>query len=127
VRLGDCNPWPPGIWICNISLDELVTERADAPTDSVYLGFDKYNRRRPEELRKRLRERTQRDPRWRALNFNTDYESQHEPWFYYDLLEEQAELLDMVVRDGGRPFVNCIVEHVERMAGLLEGLDGFLR
>ena len=124
---GDWNSWPPGIWIWNISLDELVTERADAPTASVYLGFGKYPRRRLEELRKRLRKRTQRDSGWRELNFNTDHESQREPWFYYYLPQERTELLNMVVRDGGRPFVNCIARHVQLIADLLEGLDDFLR
>jgi len=124
---GDWSPWPPGIWIWNISLDELASERASAPTASIYLGFRKYNRRRLEELRKRLRKRTQRDPRWRTLNFQTDDESTREPWFHYDLPEERTELLNMVRRDGGRPFVNRIAKHVQLIADLLEGLDDFLR
>ena len=124
---GDWAKWPPRIWFWNISLDELVTERADAPTASVYLGFGKYNRRKLEDLRERLRKRIQGDSRWRALNFNTDCESQSESWFYYYLPQERTELLDMVVRDGGRLFVNCIAKHVQLIADLLTGLDDFLR
>jgi hypothetical protein len=74
-----------------------------------------------------LRKGTQRDPRWRDLNFQADDESTREPWFYYDLREERTELLNMVQRDDGRPFVNYIAKHVALVADLLTGLDDFLR
>ena len=63
----------------------------------------------------------------RALHFETDDDGDRLTCLYYNLREERTKLLEMVLQDNGRPFVECIASHVERMASLVQGLDDLLR
>ena len=119
--------WPSGIWISNISLDELVMERAPAPNSSIWLSVSKSSVKRIGKLRDRLLTKARRDRGCRNLDFERQDESSPRTCLCYDLPEERSELLDMVLRDDGQPFVNRIAQHVETMARLLQGSDDFLR
>jgi hypothetical protein len=119
--------WPSGIWIWNISLDELVTERAPAPSASIWLSLRNRSDKKIGKLRERLLTKSRKVRGCRALHFETDDDSDRLTCLYYDLREERTKLLDMVLQDNGRPFVECIASHVERMASLVQGFDDLLR
>jgi hypothetical protein len=124
--LSDWPSWPSGIWISNISLDELVTERAPAPNACIWLSVSKSRGKRIEKLRERLLTKSRRVSGGRALDFETLDESDSSTCLYYDLREDRTKLLDMALQDDGRPFVECITSHVERMASLVQGSDDLL-
>jgi hypothetical protein len=119
--------WPSGIWVSNISLDELVTGLAPTPTVSIWLCVSKLEEKRIEKLRSRLRPRYSRIGHHRSLRFQEDDPSDSRVCLWYELPEGRPRLLKMVLQDDGQPFVNCIADHVEVMAGLVQGLDDLLR
>ena len=120
-------PWPSGIWISNISLDELVTERATAPNASIWLSREKISSKKLQKLRGRLLTRARKLVSCRAIGFQTEDEGDGVNVLWYYLPEERAKLLQMVLQDGGQPFVSCVSQHVELMASLLQGSDDLLR
>ena len=123
----DWASWPSGIWISNISLDELVTERAPAPNACIWLSLSKNSAKRVEKLRDRLVAKSRRVGGFRALDLETHDKSDSLTCFWYDLPEAKSKLLNMVLQENGQPFVDCIAKHVELMASLLQGLDDLLR
>jgi hypothetical protein len=108
--------WPSGIWLSNISLDELVAEQAPAPNVSIWLSVPKRDDKRIEKLRSGLRSRRSEVGNRRSPRF----------CLFYDLREERSKLVKMVLQDDGQPLVDCMAKHVERMARLLQGLDHLL-
>jgi hypothetical protein len=120
------NSWPTGIWVSNISLDELVTEGAPKPTASIWLSSPKRDDKRIERVRNRLVAKSTRLRGRRSIHFRERDENDPQVCLCYDLPEEPRRLLAMVLQDGGQPFVGCIAGHVELMAGLLQGLDDLL-
>jgi hypothetical protein len=118
--------WPSGIWISNISLDELVTERAPAPTACIWVSVSKRSDKRIEKLRARLFTKSLRLTGYRSLHFQKHDESDSRVCLWYLLPEERTRLLKMVLQDDGQPFVDCFANHIELMARLLQGLDGLL-
>jgi hypothetical protein len=119
--------WPSGIWISNISLDELVTERAPAPTSCIWVSVSKRSDKRVEKLRGRLVAKSLRLAGYRSLGVQKHDESDNRVCLWYQLPGERTRLLKMVLLNDGRPFVDCIVNHVELMARLVQGLDDLLR
>ncbi len=119
--------WPSGIWLWDISLDELVTELAPAPCISIWLSVSKRQEKRIEKLRSRLRPRYSRIGHRLSLRFQEHDPSDNSVCLWYELPEVRPRLLRMLLHDDGQPFVDCIANHVEVMARLLQGLDDLLR
>lgn len=119
--------WPSGIWISNISLDELVTERTTAPNAAIWLSREKISSKKLLKLRERLLTRAGKLANCRALGFQTEDEGDGVNVLWYYLPEDRPKLLQMVLQDSGQPFVAYIARHVELMASLLQGSDDLLR
>lgn len=120
------NRWPSGIWLSNISLDELVTELAPAPNVSIWLSVSKEDDKRIEKLRSGLRLRRTRVGNRRSPRFQEHDETDETVCLFYDLQENGSTLLKMVLQDDELHFVDCMANHVERMARLLQGLEHLL-
>jgi hypothetical protein len=120
------NRWPSGIWLSNLSLDELVAEQAPVPNASIWLSVATEHDKRIETLRRRLRAKTSELGGQRSLRLQEHDEADNRFCLWYDLPEERSGLLKMVLQDDGQPFVNCIASHVEVMARFLQGLDHLL-
>jgi len=116
-----------GVWVSNISLDELVTVRANLPTMGIYLDDSNGGGRSLEKLRQRLKTKAKKDRGCRGLTLERFEKGDRQTCLSYNLPEEKLELLKMVVRDDGRPFVSLIAQHVETLARLLQGSDDLLR
>jgi hypothetical protein len=119
--------WESGIWLSNISLDELATALGPAPNASIWLSVSKPDDKRIEKLRSRLRPRYSRIGHRRSLRFQEHDPTTSRTCLWYELPEERSRLLRMVLQNDGQPFVDCIANHVEVMAGLVQGLDDLLR
>jgi hypothetical protein len=122
----DWPAWPTGIWISNISLDELVSERSTAPNAAIWLSLKKSSGQKIEKLRERLLTRARKDRVCRTLDIQTEDEDDGVTCIWYYLPEEQTRLLNMVLKENGQPFVDSIAKHVETMARLLQGSDDLL-
>jgi hypothetical protein len=117
------NTWPSGIWLSNVSLDELVSERAPAPSVCIWLGVTKRDDKRIEALRRSLFAKCSKLRGCRFAHFQEDDPSDNRVCLWYELPEQGPGLLQLALRDDGQAFVDCVAHHVEVMAGLAQGLD----
>jgi len=118
--------WPSGIWLSNISLDELVSATEFPPNVCIWLSVSKETDRRIEVLRRRL-SKLYKQRRGSSISFQESDETDPRVCLWYYLPEGREKLLRMVQQGGGLPFVNSMATHVGRMAQLLDGLESMLR
>jgi hypothetical protein len=119
--------WPSGIWIYNISLDELAAEEAPAPNISICLYVSRRSQKRVEDLQSRLRDVRSKAEGRRYLRFEENDPEDDGVCLWYSLPEGRPRLLEMVLQKNGQPFISCIAKHVGEMAKLLHPLQGKMR
>lgn len=124
---GRYEEWPTGIYIWGISLDELTSDTAPAPTACIWLRL---NSERTEEarqavLRRRLAAKAGHVFKNRRLNWTTEDEDDDNTCLWYPLPEGSEGLLKLLGTDE-RTFVDCIAKHVNLLAAFVPALDAVL-
>jgi hypothetical protein len=123
--------WRTGIYLWRVSLDELTNERDFTP--EVYIWFAilhrKTNNRENKQLeilRKRLAAKAPSVFKKRNINWKSDNEEDNRICISYPLPEKCSQLRELLLKDNGRGFVECIASHVKMMAGFKSVLDEVL-
>jgi len=115
-----------------ISLDDLT---ADHPDDEPFIGIWTGEQKKPftnvkgikriEATVKKLLAEEEID-RWNWADLS-DYDDEsndlYQYEFYYYLPEKRTELLEMILKDDGREFVDCLVKHFESYVRFIPVLD----
>ena len=115
--------WPSGLWVGDISLENLCSEEKDAPHAAIWIKPPKRIRFDYADTKARLLAEAKkvfsRDQRGRLLDDNNGYTC-----FYYHLPESRQELLGMLLKDEARPFIECLTAHFEELAKFIPIIDG---
>jgi hypothetical protein len=122
--------WPSGLWIWNISLDELMADEADAPCAAIWLWVPKGTNLDLEEARTTIQNAGGELMKDETLKYFYKDESEREKnkktCFWYNIPESRQELVQMLLDDESEKFVECIASHVMILARFIPVLDEIL-
>jgi hypothetical protein len=115
-----------------IGLDELT---ADSPEDEPFIGIWTGEQRQPltdvngiKRIQAAAEELLTKDEldswEWsKASDYDDESNDLYQCQFTYYLPEKRTELLDMILKDEGKPFVECLAKHFESYARFFPVLD----
>lgn len=115
----------PGLWIAGIGLDHLLNDEADLPEAYLWIrpikkgGYDRAIVR--DKILAAAAPVLQKFP-----NRETAYEDDA-VIVDYTFPQDRKSLIEKILNDGGRPFVDVLMEHVNRLALLIPAVDDALR
>ena len=109
--------WPSGLWIGYLRLEDLVTENGDAPGGSIFLDP-------PKEFGLDIKEAARKFQAAAPVIFNKeelDRMDLDEPaagcvHVWYTFPQSRQEVLDLLLKDDTKQFVECMVGHFETLA-----------
>ncbi len=118
--------WRTGIYVSGISLDALTEEKQIEPAIFIWVGVGENKRdERVEVLRARITQKAKKI----FANKNLQWKSNDDDWrvcLIYPLLEERSKLIELLVKSEGKGFVDCMVNHINRMAAFIPIMDEVL-
>jgi len=122
--------WPSGLWIGNMSLDELMADETDAPCASIWLWVPKGTNLDLEEARTKIENAGGEFMKGEKLKCFFKEESEREKnkktCFWYNIPESRKELTQMLLDEESEKFVECIASHVMILARFIPVLDQIL-
>ncbi len=117
--------WPSGLWLGNLTLDELIMEQGESSGGGIWLsppkdaGLDikeaaiRFQEAAPGILTKEELERMDLE--------EPEKEGYMHVWF--DFPQSRQELLDFLLKDEAKEFVRCMVGHFETLAKFIPVID----
>jgi hypothetical protein len=118
--------WPPGLWIWNISLDNLTADDRNAPCAAIWLNDPKGNNFDLQEARTKIQKTSVDLVNGEKSKYSFDDKSDHSTLLWYNMPESRQELGQMLVDSESKKFVECIVSHVMILARFIPVLDEIL-
>lgn len=112
-----------GFWIQNIGLANLTAQDQEPPYKYVTIENPSIDLK---EAMKRLRtfaEKTLPKEEFDRAEFDSN---KTEAWLGIPLKEPRDKLVDLLLKDGGRDFIRCMIDHFEWMTKFTPVLDAIL-
>jgi hypothetical protein len=116
--------WPSGLWISNISLDNLMSEEGDPLYASIWLSIPKGIQVDLEKARTRIQNAAAELLKGEKLK--CFFKDEPETCLWYTSPESRQALAQMLLDDESEKFVECIVSHVMILARFIPVLDEIL-
>ena len=128
--LSQYESWSSGLWIWNISLDNLKAEEGAGHCAAIWLWVPKGTNFDLEEARTKIQNTAVELMKDEKLKFFFKDESEREKnkrtCFWYNLPESRQSLAQMLLDNESEKFVECIVSHVMILARFIPVLDEIL-
>jgi hypothetical protein len=118
--------YPTGLWICGITLGELITRGERSASASVWINPSGDSRLDLRCASRRLEDdATRLEP---TIRFRAEVDdSQGSASIEYELPESRKKLLDFLVEDESRGFIRCMVGHFDTLAKFIPVIDGLFQ
>lgn len=118
----DYPPWPTGLWLINIGLDNLISEDEDSPEGCVSIEPPIANNMNHDEAEKKLTNAAEQmfgknSCEWPAGTIKK------ETFISHRLPESRKELLQLLLDDEAIGFVEHMVAHLETLAKFIPVVD----
>lgn len=120
---GQYATWPSGLWIGDISLDNLMSDEGDHPNAYITLSVPKVTQVDLEEARSTIQMEAEKLLNDKNLKCFFNYEAHPKTCFWYDLPESRQELRQMLLENESEKFVQCIASHILILARFIPHLD----
>lgn len=118
--------WPPGLWIEDISLDNLMSNEGDTPSASIWLAVPKGTRFDLEEARTKIQKAAGKLLKGEKLKCFFKDKEDPKTCFWYDFPESRQALAKMLLDNESEKFIECIESHVMILARFIPVLDDIL-
>ncbi len=114
--------WPSGLWICGITLGEIVAHGEGFPTASVWINPPEDSTVDLTSVGHRLEEEAKRLLPERTVTHTVDKE---DGWVSidYSLPESRNALLELLLKGESQGFIKCLVAHFETLTKLVPAID----
>jgi len=111
---------PTGLWLSGIAFGPLIMEREISPNANVFIYPRKESKLDLAEVMGELEDAARRILR------DVQFRREPEPGIaciQYSLPETQKKLLELLLKDESRPFINCLVSHFDTLAEFIPVID----
>ena len=115
--------WPSGLWVGHVRLDNVASDEDEyGPGGEVYIGICNDIKLDMAKVAERLLHA--------AKTLSKDEFRRAETWsgksdagLWYPLPESREKLLELLVKDKARGFIDCMVAHFESLAKFIPIID----
>jgi hypothetical protein len=115
--------WPTGFWVGGVSLEDLKSEAGDLPYASVWIFPPENSTLDLETVAKTLESQLREIITNVEIYRDVDH-SEGSVSIDCQLPESRNELLDLLLKNESRGFIECMVGHFESLTKLINTIDG---
>ena len=117
---------PSGLWICGITLGELVAKGEGFPTASVWINPPEDSKLNLTDVARRLADEANRILPDQEVRQDVDKEDGSAS-IEYPLPESRKKLLELLLKDESEGFIKCLVAHFATLTKLVPAIDQILQ
>ena len=115
----------PGFWIVGIDLDRLLNDEAELP--EAYLWIKPIEKGGYDRASVRAKILASAVPILQKFPNRTTAEENDAVIVDYTFPDDRKSLIERLMTDGGRPFIEVLMEHINRLALLIPAVDDALK
>jgi hypothetical protein len=115
--------WPSGLWLDNISLERLASEDEERPSASVWIKPRRELWVDFKEAERRLSKAAAKVLSGQEAKLTSVKADRNEAYLWYPLPTPRQELLGLLQADDPSGFIDCMVEHFEKLTRFTPVVD----